>query len=405
MSRCRICNGKLIKIIDFGKIALVGNFFKKKKRLKKYNISLHFCNKCRHVQIFETLNPDLLFKNYLWETGISETNLSLIHNLVSQLKKFKIHKKSKVLEIASNDGSFLKKIKKRFSCKVIGVDPAKNLKSITRKNKVFTIFDYFNFSLSKKIKKKYRLFDFIFGRNVIAHVSNPNHIFKGVNNLLDKNGIFVIEVPHLMNIYSQNQYDNIFHEHVGFHTLKSIMDLSEKNYLKVFNVEKINSQGGSIRCFICKKESFRKISKNIKTLLYEEKKNGLFNSKKLKLFKKKISSHIAKMKQLIKKLKQSKKIISVYGASGKGQALLQYCQLDNKLIDYAFDKSKLKQGCFTPGTNIKIKNPLEIKKSKTNYLLLLSWNIKDEIIKQEKKFLNDGGKFIIPFPSPRIITK
>ena len=155
MSRCRICNGKLIKIIDFGKIALVGNFFKKKKRLKKYNISLHFCNKCRHVQIFETLNPDLLFKNYLWETGISETNLSLIHNLVSQLKKFKIHKKSKVLEIASNDGSFLKKIKKRFSCKVIGVDPAKNLKSITRKNKVFTIFDYFNFSLSKKIKKKY----------------------------------------------------------------------------------------------------------------------------------------------------------------------------------------------------------------------------------------------------------
>ena len=111
------------------------------------------------------------------------------------------------------------------------------------------------------------------------------------------------------------------------------------------------------------------------------------------------------MKKLIKKLKKSKNIISVYGASGKGQALLQYCQLDNKLIDFAFDKSKLKQGCFTPGTNIKIKNPLDIKKSKTNYLLLLSWNIKDEIIKQEKKFLNDGGKFIIPFPSPRIITK
>ena len=154
-----------------------------------------------------------------------------------------------------------------------------------------------------------------------------------------------------------------------------------------------------------KKNPLEKFQKTSKLFFTRKKKNGLFNSKKLKLFKKKISSHIAKMKQLIKKLKQSKKIISVYGASGKGQALLQYCQLDNKLIDYAFDKSKLKQGCFTPGTNIKIKNPLEIKKSKTNYLLLLSWNIKDEIIKQEKKFLNDGGKFIIPFPSPRIITK
>jgi len=405
MSRCRVCKGKLIEIIDFGKIALVGNFFKKKKRLKKYNISLHFCSKCRHVQISETLNPDLLFKNYLWETGISKTNLSLIHNLVSELKKFKIQKKSKVLEIASNDGSFLKIIEKKYSCNVIGVDPAKNLESIAKKNKISTIFDYFNFKLSKKIKKKYKLFDFVFARNVIAHVSNPNHIFKGVDNLLDKNGIFVIEVPHLMNIYSQNQYDNIFHEHVGFHTLKSIMDLSEKNHLKVFNVKKINSQGGSIRCFICKKTSFRKISKNIRSLLYKEKKIGLFDAKKLKLFKKKIFSHIFKMKKLIKKLKQSKNIISVYGASGKGQALLQYCQLDNKLIDYVFDKSKLKQGCFTPGTYIKIKNPLDIEKSKTNYLLLLSWNIKDEIIKQEKKFLNDGGKFIIPFPSPRIIIK
>ena len=134
----------------------------------------------------------------------------------------------------------------------------------------------------------------------------------------------------------------------------------------------------------------------------KEKKFGLFSSNKLKNFSKKIKSHIFELHQLIKRLKENNKKISVYGASGKGQALLQYCKFNNKFIDYVFDKSKLKQGCFTPGTYIKIKDPADIKKTETQYLLLLSWNIKDEIIKQEKEFLKRGGKFILPFPRPKI---
>ena len=403
MSNCRICKGELQIIMDFGKIALVGNFRKKKQNLNRYKISLNFCKICKHVQISEIIKPNLLFKNYLWETGISGSNIDLIKKLIKKLKNYNVNKDSKILEIACNDGSFLNLIRKKFKCTVLGVDPAQNLKKKLKKIKIPSIIDYFNYKLSIKIKKSFKFFDFIIARNVIAHVPNPNEIFSGVNNLLSDKGIFVIEVPHLENIYKENQYDNIFHEHIGFHSLKSIIDLSSRNNLKVFNVEKIKSQGGSIRCYICKKNSSKKANNKIKEILLREKKTGLLSNTKLKEFKTKIKTHIIKIQELINLLKRKKKKISIYGASGKGQALLQFCKLNFKKIDYTFDKSKLKQNCFTPGTYIKVKDPSEINKIKPDYLLLLSWNIKDEILKQEKKFVKNGGKFIIPFPSPKIL--
>lgn len=403
MSNCRICKGELQIIMDFGKIALVGNFRKKKQNLNRYKISLNFCKICKHVQISEIIKPNLLFKNYLWETGISGSNIDLIKKLIKKLKNYNVNKDSKILEIACNDGSFLNLIRKKFKCTVLGVDPAQNLKKNLKKIKIPSIIDYFNYKLSIKIKKSFKFFDFIIARNVIAHVPNPNEIFSGVNNLLSDKGIFVIEVPHLENIYKENQYDNIFHEHIGFHSLKSIIDLSSRNNLKVFNVEKIKSQGGSIRCYICKKNSSKKANNKIKEILLREKKTGLLSNTKLKEFKTKIKTHIIKIQELINLLKRKKKKISIYGASGKGQALLQFCKLNFKKIDYTFDKSKLKQNCFTPGTYIKVKDPSEINKIKPDYLLLLSWNIKDEILKQEKKFVKNGGKFIIPFPSPKIL--
>ena len=405
MNNCRICGGKLVQIINLGKIALVGNFLKKIKKLKKFKISLNYCEICKHVQIAERLNPSLLFRNYLWETGVSKSNIYLINDLLIKLKKkLGINKNSKVLEIASNDGSFLKIIREKFKCFIVGVDPAKNFKKKLFNSKILTIFDFFDSKLSIKLRKKFKKFDFIFARNVVAHVPNPNEIFKGVHNLLNDTGIFVVEVPHFLNIYKLNQYDNVFHEHVGYHSLKSIVDLSEKNNLKVFDVEEIDSQGGSIRCYICKKNLLRNVTKKTKLILLKEKKLGLFSSIKLKKFKLKIINHITKMKNMITKLKSKKKNISIYGASGKGQALMQYCKINTKFIDYVFDKSTLKQNCFTPGTNIKILNPKYLNSTETNYLLILSWNIKKEIINQEKRFAKLGGKFIIPFPAPRILN-
>ena len=200
-----------------------------------------------------------------------------------------------------------------------------------------------------KIKRRFDTFDYIFARNVLAHVPDPNKIFKGVKNLLNKNGKFILEVPHLDNIIRYNQYDNIFHEHIGFHSLKSIIDLSKKHNLKVFDVEKIDSQGGSIRCFLSNKNSSEKISRRVKLVIKAEQKLGLNSSTKLRKFKVKILLHIKKLKKLLQDLKKKQKRISIYGASGKGQALMQFCSINKKIIDYVFDKSSLKQGCYTPG--------------------------------------------------------
>jgi SAM-dependent methyltransferase len=396
--KCRICNSTIKKIITFNRISLVGNFFENKGDNKKFPISLNFCKKCKHVQIAEIINPKKLFSNYLWQTSVSKTNFLIFQDLINSYKK-KFSKKTKVLEIACNDGSFLKFLQKKFNCLLVGVDPAKNI--FKKKYGLHFINNFFNYSTGKKIKNKFGKFDLVFARNVLAHVTDPNEIFKGVKELISENGSFIIEVPHLLPILRNLQYDNIFHEHQGFHSVKSINDLCKKNGLALSNIKTTNSQGGSIRCEI--KNKTNKTNKVIRNFLTIEKKNKLFTSSFLKSFKKKILIHNQILFNFLSNLKKKNKKISVYGASGKGQALLQFCKIDQFIVDKVYDKSVLKNKKFTPGTNIEINLPKKIDRKNIDYLLLLSWNIKKEILKQEKNFLKKGGKFIIPFPKPKII--
>ena len=404
--KCRICNNRLITILNFKEVALSGNFLKKKQisRERKYPLSVAVCKNCKHLQIQNLVEPQKLFNHYEWETGVSRSNVELIRSLLISLQRnFNLKQKSKIFEIASNDGTLLELAKNKYNNFVLGIDPAKNLVKISKKKKIKTIVDFFSFNKSKEIKRRYNTFDFCIARNVIAHTPNPNDIFKGVNNLLNEKGIFIIEVPHLENIYQDNQYDNIFHEHVGFHSLKSINDLCEKNNLKIIDVKKIESQGGSIRCFISKKKDKMIVNKRVMKLLIKEKKIGLFKLSSWLNFAKKVNIHKKSLNNYLKKLKANNQNISAYGASGKGQALLQICNIGKNYLDNIFDKSKMKQGKFTPGTHIKIIDPKYINVKTTNYLLLLSWNIAKEIAEQEKKFLMNKGKIIVPFPHPKLL--
>ena len=398
--QCRICKNKLKKIISFNKISLVGEFLKNKKKNKKYPLSLNYCISCMHVQIAEIIDPKKLFSNYLWETGVTISNHKIFKQVIKSYQK-KINHKTKVFEIASNDGSFLKFLNQKFKCHSVGIDPALNLKK--KEKKINQILGFFNYKESKKIFKKFGSFDLIFARNVLAHVTDPNEIFLGINHLLAKEGKAIIEVPHLLPIIKNLQYDNIFHEHQGFHSIKSIKDLCERNHLKLTNVELIKSQGGSIRCELKKRFMHHKERKKVSYLIAYEKKNKLFSANYLNLYKNKINFHKKKLYRLLKNIKSKKKKISIYGASGKGQALLQFCNINYKLIDKVYDISKLKNNRYTPGTNLIINHPKYINRTNIDYLFLSAWNIKEEIMKQEKKFYSKGGKFIIPFPTPKII--
>ncbi len=400
VKKCRICFKKnLFEIYNFGKVFLSGNIVNRPKKEKKYRLNLLLCKNCKHIQIGHTISPDIMFKNYLWETGVSKTNIILIKNLLYKLnKKYQLNSKKKLFEIATNDGTLLKITKKKYRSFVSGIDPAKNL---TKKNKKLNVItNYFDTSATKEINKKYGLFDFIIARNVLAHVPKPNEIFSNANALLNKTGIFVIEVPSLKTIFEENQYDNIFHEHIGFHSLNSINLLCNQNEMKIVDFEEIDSQGKSIRCYIANKSNPIKISKKINLFLKKEYFLQKLNT--WKKFKKKINLHKKKLRRIILNIKKSNQSISAYGASGKGQSLIQINEI-GKYVDYIYDKSELKNNKFSPGYNIKILNPVKINKLKPNYLLLLAWNIKNEILRQEKKFKNSGGKFIIPFPTPYII--
>jgi SAM-dependent methyltransferase len=409
IAKCRICNQKLKKIINYGKQALVGNFIKAKKDLKKdqkFSLTLNYCTGCAHIQIKEFINPKILFTNYLWETGVSKTNILIINNLLKDLKKkFKLDIKSKVFEIASNDGSLLKIFKKKVGCYVCGVDPARNFIKLYKNNKIKYYCNFFNLRKSQKILKEQNKFDFIVARNVIAHVSNPNEIFKGAHNLLSDKGIFLVEFPSVLDIYRGIQYDNVFHEHVGYHSLKSINDLAKKNGLELIDIDTIESQGTSLRCFLRKSNPEKLEKKNTKVLNYLklEKKNKIFTYSAWQKFSSEIKRHSKKLKKTLQILKNKKKNISAYGASGKGMSLLQYSKIGTKLIDNIYDMSRLKINKYTPGTHIKILHPRKIQNSKINYMLLISWNLQKEIIQQNKKFTRMGGKFIIPFPKIKII--
>ncbi len=402
-TKCRVCEHKnFLDIVDYNKVCLSGNFYNynKAKKDKKYTLKLIICKKCKHLQINNNLSPSLLFNHYVWKTSDSSTNINLINNFLNELLKMKfISKNTKALEIASNDGSLLKRMYKLYKNFCIGVEPAKNLKNEYSK-KISVLTDFFSLKLSKKIKIQYNQFDLIIARNVIAHVKNPIDVFKGVNYILKPDGKFIVEVPYLLYFFKENQYDNVFHEHNGFHSIKSINDLCNSSNLFLNNISIISSQGGSIRCFISKKKNKSKL---LLKYLSIEKSSKIYKLSSWLRFSNLVYKHKDKMHNMISEINNKGKSVSVYGASGKGQIFLQFCNLNHKLINKAYDKNTSKIGKFTPGTLIKICDPKNILIDFPDYLLLTSWNIKEEIIKQEYKYIRAGGKIIIPFPVPKIL--
>jgi SAM-dependent methyltransferase len=403
-TKCRICEHEnFVNVVDYKTVNLSGNFFNynKAKNDKKYSLKLIICKKCKHLQINNNLNPSLLFNHYVWKTSDSATNISLINNFLNDLVKMKlISKNTKALEIASNDGTLLKIMHNSFKNFCVGVEPAKNLKNEYTK-KISVLTNFFSLKLSKKIKIKYNQFDLVIARNVIAHVKNPIDVFRGVNYILNSDGAFILEVPYLLYFFKENQYDNVFHEHNGFHSIKSINDLCISSNLFLNHISIIPSQGGSIRCYISKQNKNK--SKLLLKYLSIEKRNKIYNLSSWLRFSNIVYKHKDKMYDLISEINNKGKSISVYGASGKGQVFLQFCNLDNKLIKKVYDKNKSKIGKFTPGTLIKIYDPKYILSDNPDFLLLTSWNIKEEIIKQEYKYIKSGGKIIVPFPNPKIL--
>ncbi len=411
INECRICKSKdLKKIIDLKSQYIQGSFIKKnfpKPYLKKIPLQLVLCSRCTLVQLLHTTKKEILYKNYWYESGINKTMKLHLNALVSELYSIKQNeiKKIKVLDIGCNDGTLLNYYPK--TVEKYGIDPSQIIERINKK-KINVIRDFFP-PQKKNLKNLKIKFDLITSIAMFYDLDDPNLFVKNIKHYLNDNGIWVFELSYLLDMIKLNSFDTICHEHLEYYSLTSLNYLMQSHGLKIFKVKKNKSNGGSIRCFIT----------HDKTTTYNKKINLIYfnkllkNEKKLKIQNTKIYeeffSNISKIKirlnKIIKEIKKRNESIYILGASTKGNTILQFLNIDNKIIPYAIERNREKFGAKTIGSNIEIISEKTAKKKLPNYKLVLPWHFKKEIVKREKNYLKNGGKLIFPLPTIKIITR
>jgi len=400
---CRTCNSSITEFFTLGKMPLVNAFLKKEEIPfeEKYDLSVGFCSNCYLVQLINTVSPEKLFKNYIYFSSTSKSFLEHCKKTANYLtKRLNLNFQSLVLEIASNDGAQLQYFKE-LGIQILGVDPAENIAKVANEKGIKTIPEFFNFTFAKKLKEEGILADLVFGANVLAHVPEIVDFVKGVKEVLKPKGTAVFEFPYLKGLM-EKKFDTIYHEHVLYYSLLALRNLFQKANLEIYDVEMTPMQGGSLRIFVSHPGNF-KISKNVKELVDWEIREGF---DKLETYQK-LNENVLKLKEdllnLLKTLKNQGKKIAAYSAPAKGNVLLNYFGIGKNYLDFIVDKSEAKQGLYTPGTHLLVYPPEKIYQEKPDYLLVLCWNIADEVIEQLKDYHNAGGKFIIPIPEIKII--
>ena len=404
--KCRVCKKKLKDYLcDLGHSPLANSFLKNKTLIKKekyYPLKVYYCKKCFLPQLPEFVLAKKIFQKYDYFSSYSKSWLEHSKKYVNEIiKDIKLSKKDKICEIASNDGYLLQFFKKK-GFDVLGIEPAKNIAAVSIKKKIKTLNYFFNFNNSKKIKKKFGKQNLIICNNVYAHVPDILDFTRGLKELIAEDGIITIEFPHYYNLINSLQFDTIYHEHFSYLSLHSTTNILKKFELEIFKVKKVNTHGGSLRIYI-KNKNFKKfkIAKSYHNIFELEKKSNIFSKKTFVKFSKKIEEIRINFVKCLIDIKIKEKKVVAYGAAAKGNTFLNYCNIDKSLISFIVDKNPSKVGKLLPGSHLPILPINELYKNNPDYIIILPWNIRDEVIKQikAKKFKN---KFITAIPKFKI---
>ena len=355
--------------------------------------------KTKLVSINKPISSKIMFNNkYPYRSSMSKTMIKSFLDLSKFInKKFN---PNKILEIGSNDGSFIKNFSKK---KVIGIEPCSNVEKITKKKGFNTYADYWDTKTAKKILKKNGYVDLIYSANTISHIQNLDEVLKSINIVLNKNGILIIEDPSLLDCLKKNTYDQFYNEHIYVFSLIGIESILKKHNLEIFHVQSLSIHGGSNRYFIKKIYNKRKIEKSVKIIRNQEINYGLKKLSTYKKFAKRVISSKKALKNLFNKINSQNEKIIGYGVTAKSTTILNYCKINKNLIKYFVDTTKDKQNKYTPGTKIPIYKYPGFIEENVKFVFLGAWNFKEEIFKKEKKFIKRGGKFIIHTPIPKVI--
>ena len=401
--KCRICSGtNLHLILDLGEQPPANSFIDESELNSlehKFPLRLFWCKDCYLVQLLDIVNKEYLFKNYLYMTSASKPIVEHFKKYAQDIHQEFLQKENSpfIVEIGSNDGSLLREFKK-LDTQILGIEPAINLSDLANQSNITTKNTFFSSEISKEIVKT-RNASVVVANNVIAHVEDLQDLMHGVQILIGNNGIFIFEVPYLVDLIKNLEFDTIYHEHLSYFSILPLLKLVQQFGLEIFDIRKQSVHGGTLRIFVSKKGNYP-INNSVKIFIDDESKLGLDKIDFYKKFSIDVKELKKELLKILSKLKKENKSVFGYGAPAKGNVLLNYCGIDTKFIDYIIDTTPLKQGKFTPGMHIPIIAPSNLNNGDVAFLL--AWNYEFEILEKEKIFTNNGGKFLIPIPRPII---
>jgi len=368
-----------------------------------YPLHTHVCEHCFLVQLEEYVSPESIFSEYAYFSSYSDTWLEHAKNYTEMIvERFDLNGQSQVVEIGSNDGYLLQYFVAK-GIPVLGVEPAANVADVAIRKGIPTVVEFFCIDVSRELAAKGKQADLLIGNNVLAQVPDLNGFVEGMKILLKPQGVITMEFPHLMKLMDGNQFDTIYHEHFSYFSFIIVEKVFAAHNLTIFDVEELPTHGGSLRIYARHmKDSSKPISPRVTELRERELDAGFTDLERYFTFAENVKETKRKLLEFLIKAKRAGKSIVGYGAPGKGNTLLNYCGIRSDFLDYTVDRNPYKQGKFLPGTHIPIFHPDKIKETKPDYLLILPWNLKDEIMKQMSYIRDWGGQFVVPIPEAKI---
>ena len=407
-SSCRFCSNLLEHtFVDLGMSPLCESFLLRDQLNEMepfYPLKVYVCSNCFLVQLQEYVSPEEIFTEYAYFSSFSDSWLQHARNYTELMtERFKLDSKAQVIELASNDGYLLQYFVEK-GIPALGIEPAKNVAKVAIEKGIPTITDFFGVKLARKMSQEGKKADLLLGNNVLAQVPDINDFVAGMKIVLKPRGVITIEFPHLMRLIEGNQFDTIYHEHFSYFSFIAAEKIFAGHGITLFDVEELKTHGGSIRVYGRHAEDVSKpLTGRALELKERELRTGYGRMETYATFAKKVEETKRRLLQILVEVKNQGKKIVGYGAPGKGNTLLNYCGIRSDFLDYTVDRNPYKHGRFTPGTHIEIFPPDRIKQDRPDYLFILPWNLKDEIIRQMAFIREWGGKFIVPIPEAAIL--
>lgn len=404
---CRLCDRELsTSFADLGMHPLCESFLTAEQidaMEPFYPLHALVCDGCFLVQLKEYVKPEHIFTEYAYFSSYSTSWVEHARKYCEMIKaRLDLGAQSRVYEIASNDGYLLQHFLP-LGVPVTGIEPAANVAEVARKKNIPTLVEFFGTSLASRLVAEGKTADLIIGNNVLAQVPDLNDFVAGMAHLLSPQGVVTLEFPHLETLINENQFDTIYHEHFSYFSLVTIERMAARHGLKVFDVEQISTHGGSLRVYLCRFDAAHAVTSNVTGLLAHERQIGFEDIATYARFAARVHRTKRQLLAFLIECKEKGARICGYGAPGKGNTLLNYCGIGPDFLDFTVDRNPYKHGRYTPGMHIPILPVEAIDEYKPDYLLILPWNLKKEIIAQMRHVGDWGCKFVVPIPNVQII--